>query len=326
MERSREIYNPGAGGKWRETGKDLIGYNYIMDKIIECVPNFSEGADKKVMNAIFDAAKEIEGVKVFELEFNASHNRMLFTIIGPPDAVSASAFVSIKKATELIDMTKHQGEHPRIGATDVVPFVPVTGVTMEECVKISDDLGKKVAEELGIPVYMYEESAKRDAMRNLADVRKGQYEGLKEEIEVNPDRAPDYGPKKMHSTAGAVVIGARKYLVAYNVNLDTPDVEIAKKISLKIREKDGGLPGVKALGFEVDGLAQVSMNLVDFEKTNFDEAYRAVEKEAEALGIKIKNSEIYGMIPLDSIVRAVKTTFKADNFKSDQILEKKLFE
>lgn len=297
-----------------------------MDKIIECVPNFSEGVDKKVMNEIFEAAKSVDGVKVFELEFNASHNRMLFTIIGSPDAVSASAFASIKKATELIDMTKHVGEHPRIGATDVVPFVPVTGVTMEECVKISDDLGKKVAEELGIPVYMYEESAKRESMRNLADVRKGQYEALKDEIENNPDRAPDYGPNKMHPTAGAVVIGARKYLVAYNVNLDTPDVEIAKKIALKIREKDGGLPGVKALGFEVDGLAQVSMNLVDFEKTNFDEAYRAVEKEARSMGIKIKNSEIYGMIPLDSIVRAVKTTFKAVSFKSDQILEKKLFE
>lgn len=291
-----------------------------MGKIVECVPNFSEGHDQKIINAIFDAAKT-SGVKVFELESNPDHNRCLFTIVGEPEAVMNSAFEAIKKATELIDMNKHIGEHPRIGATDVVPFVPVSGVSMAECVALSQKLGKKVGDELNIPVFLYEESATRPENRNLADIRKGEYEGLKIKMNV-----PDFGPNEMHATAGAVVIGARKYLVAYNVNLDTPDVEIAKDIAKKIREKDGGLKGVKALGFEVDGKAQVSMNLVDFNITNFDQAYAAIEKEAKERGTKIVSSEIYGMIPLDSVVMAIKHTFKADTFKSDQILEKRLFE
>ena len=295
-----------------------------MQKIVECVPNFSEGRDIKVINAIFDAAlRQAQGkpVKVFELEYNKDHNRCLFTIVGEPEAVLSSVFESIKIATKLIDMNKHKGEHPRIGATDVVPFVPVSGVTMHECVELAKRLGKMVGEELGVPVFLYEEAASKPENRNLADVRKGEYEGLK--VKMNK---PDFGPDKIHPTAGAVVIGARKYLVAFNVNLDTPDVEIAKKIAKKIREKDGGLQGVKALGFEVDGLAQVSMNLVDYEKTNFDKAYHVVEAEAEKLGVKIKNSEIYGMIPLESMVAAVKTTFKVDTFKSDQVLEKRLYE
>lgn len=292
-----------------------------MEKIVECVPNFSEGKDKKVIDAIFEAAKSVKSVKVIDLEFNASHNRCLFTIVGEPNGVLASAYESIKAATKLIDMEKHKGEHPRVGATDVVPFVPVSGVTMEECVALAKKLGKKVGSELKIPVFLYEEAASRPENRNLADVRRGEYEGLK--IKMNK---PDFGPAEMHATAGAVVIGARKYLIAFNVNLDTPDVEIAKKIAGVIREKNGGLPAVKALGFDVDGYAQVSMNLVDYEKTNFDAAYHAVEAEAEKLGVKIKNSEIYGMIPLESLVMAVRSTFKVDTFKSDQILEKRLFE
>lgn len=297
-----------------------------MNKIVECVPNFSEGKDQKVIHAIFEAAKgRVKGkrqeLKVFELESNPDHNRMLFTIVGEPEAVLDSVFESIKKATELIDMNKHKGEHPRIGATDVVPFVPVSGVSMEECVELSNKLAKKVADELQIPVFLYEESAKNPSYKNLADVRVGEFEGLKTSM-----KKPDYGTPQIHSTAGAVVIGARKYLIAFNVNLDTSNVQIAKDIAGKIREKNGGLPGVKALGFEVGGFAQVSMNLVDFEKTNFDEAYRVVENEAKKLGIKIKSSEIYGMIPLEAIVKAIKNTFKADTFKSDQILEKRLFE
>jgi len=292
-----------------------------MQKIVECVPNFSEGKDLAKIKKIFNAAKKVKGVRVFELEYNASHNRCLFTIVGAPEPVLKSVFESIATATKLIDMNRHTGEHPRIGATDVVPFVPVSGLSMEECVSLAKKLGQKVGKELEIPVFLYEEATSRPENRNLADVRKGEYEGLK--VKMNK---PDYGPDKMHKTAGAVVIGARKYLVAYNVNLDTSDVEIAKSIAKKVREKDGGLPAVKALGFEVDGLAQVSMNLVDFEKTNFDEAYRAIEEEAEKLGVKIKSSEIYGMIPLESLVRAVKTTFKADTFKSEQVLEKKLYE
>lgn len=286
-----------------------------MNKIIECVPNFSEGKNKLVINQIFESAKSVKSVKVFELEYNKDHNRMLFTIVGEPEAVLSSAFSAIKKATELIDMNKHVGEHPRIGATDVVPFVPVSGITMEDCVVLSNKLAKKVAEELKIPVFMYEASAKRKENKNLADLRIGEYEGLK--IKMNK---PDYGPDKIHPTAGAIVIGARKYLVAYNVNLDTKDINIAKQIAKKIREKDGGLPKVKALGFMVDGYAQVSMNLVDFEITNFDDVYREIEKLALLNNVKIKNSEIYGMIPMESLVKAIRTSFKADNFKSEQIL------
>ncbi|OGM08655.1 glutamate formimidoyltransferase [Candidatus Woesebacteria bacterium RBG_16_36_11] len=296
-----------------------------MQKLIECVPNFSEGRNKKVIDKIFSAAN-IKGVKVFELEFDKSHNRSLFTIVGSPEKVLASVLESIKVATKMIDMNKHLGEHPRIGATDVVPFVPISGVSMKECVNLSKKLAVRVAKELKIPVYLYEDSATRKERINLADVRKGEYEGLKKEIKVNPDRKPDYGPSSLHPTAGAVVIGARKYLVAYNVNLDTKDIAIAKKIAEKVREKDGGLKAVKALGFNVGGYAQVSMNLVDFEKTNFDEAYWEIEKLAKRFNVKIKSSEIYGMIPLEAVVRAIKYTFKADTFKSDQILEKKLFE
>lgn len=302
-----------------------------MQKIVECVPNFSEGKDKKIIDAIFDSAKSVKSVKVFELEYNASHNRMLFTIVGEPEDVLTSVFESIKTATKLIDMNVHIGEHPRIGATDVVPFVPVSGVSMEECVELARKLGQKVGDKLEIPVFLYEEAATKPENRNLADVRIGEYEGLKIKMSaqggsVSGGNKPDFGPAKPHPTAGAIVIGARKYLIAFNVNLDTPDVQVAKDIAKKIREKDGGLPGVKALGFLVDGKAQVSMNLVDFEKTNFDQAYRAIEKEIRNYKLEIRNSEIYGMIPLESLVAAVKTTFKADTFKSGQILEKKLWE
>lgn len=288
---------------------------------MECVPNFSEGKNLKVIRAIFTAAKQIKSVKVFELEYNKDHNRCLFTIVGAPLNVLTSVFEAIKTATKLIDMDKHQGEHPRIGATDVVPFVPVTGVSMKECVELAEKLGKKVGEELSIPVFLYEEAATRPENRNLADIRKGEYETLK--IKMNK---PDFGPSKIHPTAGAVVIGARKYLVAFNINLDTPEVEVAKKIASAIRERDGGLPGVKALGFKVDGLAQVSINLTDFEKTNFDEAFREVEKLADKMNVKIKSSEIYGMIPLEALVKSVKTIFKADTFKAGQILERRLFD
>lgn len=292
-----------------------------MDKIIECVPNFSEGRDQKVIDAIFNAAKKIENVKVLDLESNPDHNRMLFSIVGEPDAVLSSVFEAVKTATELIDMNKHTGEHPRIGATDVVPFVPVSGVSMEECIELSNELAQKVGSELKIPVFMYEEAAKSPEYKNLADIRVGEFEGFKKEM-----KKPDYGPSQIHPTAGAMVIGARKYLIAFNVNLDTPDVQIAKDIAGKIREKNGGLPGVKALGFEVGGLAQVSMNLVDYEKTNFNEVYLEVKRLAEEKGVEIKSSEIYGMIPLEALVKAVRGTFKADTFKSDQVLEKKIYE
>ena len=297
-----------------------------MQKLVECVPNFSEGRKVSVINKIAASAKKVSGVRVLDTEWDKSHNRSLVTIVGSPREVLSAAFEMIKIATKLIDMRKHKGEHPRIGATDVVPFIPISGITVKDCVVLSIKLAERIAKELRIPVYLYEAAAKRADRVNLADVRRGEYEGLSKEIGSNPDRKPDFGPNKMHPTAGAVVVGARKYLIAYNINLDTKDVEIAKKIAAKIREKDGGLPGVKALGFEVGGFAQVSMNLVDFEKTNFDEAFREVEKEAKKLNVGIRSSEIYGMIPLEALVRSVKKTFKAVDFNSDQVLEKRLYE
>lgn len=297
-----------------------------MQKVVECVPNFSEGRNSLKIKKIADSAKKVKGVRVLDIEWDKSHNRSLMTIVGAPEPVLLASFEMVKTATKLIDMEKHKGEHPRIGATDVVPFIPVSGVSLKECVLLSNKLAKRVASELKIPVYLYEASAKRKDRVNLADVRKGEYEGLKTEIKTNPQRKPDYGPSKMHPTAGAMVIGARKYLVAYNVNLDTKNIEIAKKIASKIREKSGGLPGVKALGFKVAGYAQISMNLVDFEKTNFDEVYRAIENEAKKYNVEIRSSEIYGMVPLEALVRSVVKTYKAKGFGSDQVLEKRLYE
>jgi len=297
-----------------------------MQKIVECIPNFSEGKDKTKINKIVDSAKKVRGARVLDVEWDKSHNRSLVTVVGSPEAVLKASFEMIKTATDLIDMNKHQGEHPRIGATDVVPFVPVSGVSIKDCVSLANRLGKKVAKELKIPVYLYEAAAKTKERVNLADVRKGEYEGLKEEIKTNPKKKPDFGPGLFHPTAGAIVVGARKYLIAFNVNLETKDVSLAQQIAAKVRERSGGLPGVKALGFEVDGRAQVSMNLTDYEKTNIDEAYLAVQREAEKLKIKIKNSEIYGMIPLEAVVLAVNNMIKAGGFKIDQVLEKKLYE
>jgi glutamate formiminotransferase len=299
-------------------------YNWLVLKIVECVPNFSEGKRLSVIKKIANAGK-IKGAKILDIEWDKSHNRSLVTIVGSPDAVFKSVFLMIKMATKLIDMEKHIGEHPRIGATDVVPFIPVAGMSMKECIDLAKKLGRRVAKELGIPVYLYESAATRKERTNLADVRIGQYEGLKESINTK-ERKPDFGKAQMHKSAGAIVIGARKYLIAYNINLDTKDVNIAKQIAGKIREKGGGLPGVKALGFLVNGFAQISMNLVDYEKTNFDKAYFEIEKEAKKLNVKIKNSEIYGMIPLDSLVKSIKDTYKVEKFITGQILEKRLYE
>lgn len=297
-----------------------------MEKIVECVPNFSEGRRQEVIQVIFEPVKKFKKVRLLDIESDPDHNRCLGTLVGEPEEVFKSVWEMIKVATKLIDMEKHQGEHPRIGATDVVPFVPVANVTMEECVKFARRLGKKVAEELNIPVYLYEAAATRPDRINLAEVRKGEYEGLKKEIEENPDRKPDFGPSKMHSTAGAMVVGARKFLIAYNVNLDTKDVRIAKDIAKQVREKDGGFPAVKALGFEIadKGYVQVSMNLCDFEKTNMDKVFRKICQEAEKRGVKILGSEIYGMVPKAALKGINLEELQLTDFKQDQILEERL--
>ena len=294
-------------------------------KLIECVPNFSEGRDSQKIKAIVNVGR-ISGVKILDIESDPDHNRMLTTIVGEPEKVFASVWEMIKIATKLIDMEKHKGEHPRIGATDVVPFIPVANVTMEEWVALAKRLGKRVGEELQIPVYLYEAAATRSDRVNLADVRKGEYEGLKKEIEENPERKPDFGPAKMHPTAGAMVVGARKFLIAFNVNLDTKDVTFAKDIAKLVREKDGGFPAVKALGFEIKekNYVQVSMNLCDFEKTNMDTVFRKIKEEAEKRGVKILGSEIYGMAPKAALAGINLDKLQLIDFKNEQILENRL--
>lgn len=298
-----------------------------MKRIVQCVPNFSEGRRKEVVDAIASEIKS-EDVKLLDVEMDADHNRSVMTFVGEPENVRAAILKAAQKAVELIDMEKHEGEHPRVGALDVVPFIPIKNVTKEECVTLANDVGRELAEKFAIPIYLYEDAATRPERRNLAKVRKGQYEGLKTEIETNPEKKPDFGPSKLHPSAGATVVGARMPLIAYNVNLNTADIGIAKKIAGKVREKGGGLPSVKALGFEIKerGIVQVSMNLTNYTVTNIWKAFEEVKKEAEALGIEVIGSEIVGTVPLDALVDCAGQYLKLENFKVEQILETRLWE
>ncbi len=297
-----------------------------MSRLVECVPNFSEGRRPEVIDLLQREIVSVPGVALLDREMDKDHNRAVLTFIGEPEAVKKAAFRAIAKAAELIDMEKHEGEHPRLGATDVVPFVPVSEVTMEECVQLARELGQEVGEKLGIPVYLYEAAATRPDRVNLADIRKGEYEGLKEKIGKNPDRKPDFGPDRLHPTAGATVIGARMPLIAYNVYLGTADVSIAKSIAKRVRESSGGLPSVKALGFEIKerNLVQVSMNLTNYLKTPIHQAVEAVKTEAKNLGVPVVSTELVGLAPLDSFLATAEYYLKLENFKRDQILETKL--
>lgn len=295
-------------------------------KLVECVPNFSEGRNQKVIKAIFAPVKKFPKVTLLDVESDPDHNRCLGTLVGEPEAVFQAVWEMIKVASEKIDMNVHHGEHPRIGATDVVPFIPVADMSMEECVSLAKKLGQKIGKELKIPVYLYEAAATRPERVNLENVRRGEYEGLKQEIEINPDRRPDFGPAKMHPMAGAMVIGARKFLIAYNVNLETKDIQVAKDMAKLVRESSGGFPAVKALGFEIaeKGYVQVSMNLCDFEKTNLDVVFRKISNEAERRGVKVLGSEIYGMIPAAALEGVNIQKLQLLDFKKEQILENRI--
>jgi glutamate formiminotransferase/formiminotetrahydrofolate cyclodeaminase len=297
-----------------------------MAKIVECVPNFSEGRRPEVIDAILAEIKSVPGVLLLDKEMDKDHNRAVVTFVGGPEEVKTAAFKAIVKATELIDMEKHQGEHPRMGATDVVPFIPISEVTQRDCVVLAEQLGKEVGEKLQIPVYLYEAAATRPDRANLAQVRKGEYEGIKAEIATNPDRKPDFGPSKMHPTAGAVVIGARMPLIAFNVYLGTPYVGIAKKIARSIRYSGGGLRYCKALGFEIKerGLAQISMNLVNYRKTTIFRVFEMIKSEAERYGVSIISSEIVGLTPEDALLDVAEYYLRLENFKKEQVLESKL--
>jgi len=291
--------------------------------LVECIPNFSEARRPQVIHKIQDAIRSIGGVQVLDVHMDSDHNRTVITMVGEPPAMEKAVFEAIQTAAQLIDMDQHRGEHPRIGATDVVPFVPISGISMLDCVEMARRLGKKVGEELGIPVYLYEEAATRPERRNLEDIRRGQYEGLKAEIETDANRAPDFGPQKL-GKAGATVIGAREALIAFNIYLTTEDVEIARKIAKTIRFSSGGLRFLKAMGVLVEGRAQVTMNLTNFHKTSIPLVVELVRREARRYGVNIHHSELVGLIPQQALVDAAVWYTQLDQFEPGQILETKL--
>lgn len=306
----------------RESGASKL----TQSQIVECVPNFSEGRRPEVVDQIVDAMLAA-GAQLLDREMDPNHNRAVVTIAGSPSAVAQAAFEGVRAAAALIDLNTHSGEHPRMGATDVVPFIPVRGVTMEECIGIAKSVGERIGRELQIPVYLYERAAVVPERRDLAYIRRGEYEGIRDEIATNPARAPDYGPRRL-GKAGAVAVGARPFLIAYNVNLDTNDLQIAKDIAAVTRERGGGLPGVKALGFALEdkGIVQVSMNLTDFNRTGMLTAFKHVSAEAEKRGIEVLGSELVGLVPLDAVAQIAREALRLESFDSGQVVELKLAE
>jgi glutamate formiminotransferase len=294
-----------------------------MSTLVECVPNFSEGRDKSKVDAIVDAMK-MPGVYLLDREMDADHNRCVITLVGDRDAIQEAAIRGVGKASELIDLNVHSGAHPRMGAADVVPFIPIDGVTVEDCVAIANQVGEEIWKRYQIPVYLYESAARIPERQGLENIRRGQFEGIRAEIATNPARRPDIGEPRVHPTAGATVVGARKFLIAYNVFLNTPDVEIAKKIAKAVRFSSGGLRFVKGAGFLVRGQAQVSMNLTDFEQTPIHRVFEIVKREAARYGITPLSSEIVGLIPKKALEDAAEWFLQVENFDSSLILENRL--
>jgi glutamate formiminotransferase/formiminotetrahydrofolate cyclodeaminase len=291
--------------------------------LVECIPNYSEGRRAEIVDQIIAAVLSIPKVQILDRHSDIDHNRTVLTLLGEPEPVKEAIFRSIAKAAELIDMNMHRGEHPRIGATDVVPFVPIRDMSMADCIDLARQLGDRVGSELGIPVYLYEEAASIPGRVNLENIRKGQYEGLKNEIGVDPARKPDYGPAEL-GKAGAVVIGAREALIAFNIYLTTEDESIAKRIAKTIRFSSGGLRFVKAMGVNVEGRAQVSMNLTNYRKTPIALVVEAVRREAERYGVAIHHSELVGLIPQEALMDAAIWYAQLDNFKAEQVLENRI--
>ena len=296
-----------------------------MPKLVECVPNFSEGRRLDVIAAIVEEVKKTAGVTLLNVNSDASHNRTVVTFVGEPQAARRAAFDACAKAAQLIDMEQHQGEHPRVGATDVIPFIPVSGVSMEECVELANELAKDIGDKLGIPVYLYEAAAKTPSRVKLPDVRKGEYEGLKTAI-ATPERTPDYGPARMHPKAGATVVGARQFLIAYNINLGTSDVNIAKKIASAIREAKGGYKYCRAMGVLIEerNMAQVTINMVDYTGTPLHRVFETVKSEAARYGVNVIGSEVVGMLPLQALIDTADFYLRLENFDRKQVLEENL--
>lgn len=294
-----------------------------MAQIIECVPNFSEGRRSEVIDDIVAAIRSVDGVTLLDRSSDADHNRSVITFVGAAEAVEEAAYRGIAKAAELIDMETHTGEHPRMGAADVVPFIPIAEANMSDCVQIAQRLGRRVGDGLKIPVYLYEEAATSEARRNLEDVRRGQYEGIRDTIATDPARKPDFGPSALGS-AGAVAIGARAPLIAYNIYLDTDDVSVAKQVAKAVRHSSGGLRFVKGAGFLVDGMAQVSMNLTDFRKTPLARVVELVRTEAKHHGAQIEKSELIGLIPQEALEDAAAWYLQLNDFDRKQVLERRM--
>jgi glutamate formiminotransferase len=303
-------------------------YVFMPRQLVECVPNFSEGRDAAKMDAIVQAILTVPDVVLLDRESDADHNRCVLTFVGPPAAVADAALRGVEKAVELIDLTKHRGAHPRIGAADVVPFIPIEGVTLEECVRLAERVAAEIWSKLRVPVYLYESAAKRPDRVNLENIRRGQFEALVKEMGVVAERAPDVGDAVCHPTAGATVVGARKFLIAYNVNLGTPDVAIAKKIAKTIRFSTGGFRFVKSMGVMLGtrNLAQVSINLTDFEQTPMHLVFETVRREAERWGVPVVGSEIVGLIPKKSIEMSADYFLRFENFRPELVLENRVAE
>ena len=297
-------------------------------QLVECVPNFSEGRDAARVDAIVEAILTVPEVVLLDRESDADHNRSVLTFIGPPDAVADAALRAVEKAVALIDLTHHQGAHPRIGAADVVPFIPIEGVTLEECVRLAERVAGEIWNKLRVPVYLYEAAARRPDRVNLENIRRGQFEALVREMGTNPERNPDIGEPVCHPTAGATVVGARKFLIAYNINLGTPDVAIAKKIARTIRFSTGGFRFVKSMGVMLASrnLAQVSINLTDFEQTPMHLVFETVRREAERYGVPVVGSEIVGLIPKKAVEMSAEYFLRYENFRPEIVLENRIAE
>lgn len=299
-----------------------------MKSIVECVPNFSEGRDRSVLDQIIAAIQSVPGLSIMDLEMDSDHHRSVITFVGEKDKVGEGALRAIGKATELIDLTKHSGAHPRIGATDVVPFIPVKNVTLDECVIIARGVGEEAARRFSIPIYLYEAAATQPDRVQLENIRKGQFEALRLEIEKLPARAPDFGPSRIHPTAGATVVGARKFLIAYNINLNTSNVGIAKRIAKSVRHSNGGFRYVKAMGVELKDRkqVQVSMNLTDFEQSQLHTVFETVKREAERDGVTIAGSQIVGLIPRKALEMTADFYLQIENFRPELVFENRLEE
>jgi glutamate formiminotransferase len=297
-----------------------------MDRIVECVPNFSEGRHPEIVEQLAEAVESVAGALVLGTHLDPDHNRSVLTFVAPPEAIVEAAVRVIGRAAELIDLNSHAGQHPRLGAADVVPFVPVRGLTVEQCVELAREAGRRIWSELSIPVYFYESAAMRPERRNLADVRRGGYELLRQQIGVVPERSPDVGEPRLHPTAGACIVGVRPLLIAYNVNLKTNDLALARRIARAVRERDGGLLHLKALGFELAsrGVVQVSMNLTSYEQTNLHHAFAAVKVEAEKLGVEVLGSEVVGLVPQTALDRAAEHFLMLENYSPDLVLENRI--